>query len=242
MAISGGYVYAAGNFTNAGGVTVTNIARWDGSSWSALGSGLDNQALAMAVNGSDVYVGGNFIKAGGVTANYIAKWNGSTWSALGTGLNGSVSAISVGSDGIYVGGTFTTAGGATANQVARWRDGAAWHSLGNGTTNGVGGTVSAILPVSPTEVYVGGTFTTAGVVAANRIARFDGTSWSALGSGMSGVISASLPRPSMPWRMTERICMRRARSPTPGEPWCPALRDGTGHPGRVWAAVWRGWA
>jgi hypothetical protein len=191
LAISGGYVYAAGNFTNAGGVTVTNIARWDGSSWSALGSGLDNQALAMAVKGSDVYVGGNFIKAGGVTANYIAKWSGNTWSALGLGLNGSVSAISVGSDGsIYVGGNFTTAGGATANQVARWdADGAAWHSLGNGTTNGVGGTVSAILPVSPTEVYVGGAFTTAGVVAANRIARFDGTSWSALGSGMSGVIS-----------------------------------------------------
>jgi hypothetical protein len=190
LAISGGYVYAGGNFTNAGGVTVTNIARWNGSSWSALGSSLDNLALAMAAKGSDVYVGGNFIKAGGVTANYIAKWNGSTWSALGSGLNGSVSAISVGSDGIYVGGNFTTAGGATANQVARWDvDGAAWHSLGNGTTNGVGGTVSAILPVSPTEVYVGGTFTTAGVVSANRIAKFDGTSWSALGSGMSGVIS-----------------------------------------------------
>ncbi len=189
LAISGGYVYAAGNFTNAGGVTVTNIARWDGSSWSALGSSLDNQALAMAANGSDVYVGGNFIKAGGVTANYIAKWSGGTWSALGTGLNGSVSAISVGSDGsIYVGGNFTTAGGVTVSNIARW-DGAAWHSLGNGTTNGVGGTVSAILPVSPTEVYVGGAFTMAGVVAANRIARFDGTSWSALGSGMSGVIS-----------------------------------------------------
>src|SRR5262245_39746546 len=31
---------AAGGFTDAGGVAVTNIARWDGESWSALGSGI----------------------------------------------------------------------------------------------------------------------------------------------------------------------------------------------------------
>jgi len=105
-------------------------------------------------------------------------------------LNNTVTAIAISPDGIYAGGTFTTAGGAAANRVARW-DGTAWNSLGNGTTNGVGGNVNALLPVSPTEVYAGGTFTTAGAVAANRIARFDGTSWSALGSGLSGVTSPS---------------------------------------------------
>jgi len=191
LAISGGYVYAGGNFTNAGSTSVNNIARWNGSSWSALGTGLNNQVFVITANGSDVYVGGNFTSAGGVAATNIAHWDGANWSALGSGLNNSVTAISIGSDGLYVGGTFTAAGGVTANRVARW-DGTTWYPLGNGTTNGVGGPVNTILPVSPTEIYVGGTFTTAGVVTANRIARFDGTSWSALGSGMSGVTSPSV--------------------------------------------------
>ncbi|MEO6708167.1 MAG: hypothetical protein ABI054_13720, partial [Planctomycetota bacterium] len=34
----GSALYAAGNFVSAGGVTANSIARWNGSSWSALGS------------------------------------------------------------------------------------------------------------------------------------------------------------------------------------------------------------
>jgi len=191
LAIGGGNVFAGGNFTNAGGITASNIARWDSANWWPLGSGLNGAVSAIAINGSDVYAGGNFTSAGGVNATNIAHWNGSSWSALGTGLNNTVTAIAIGSDGIYVGGAFTTAGGVTVNRVARW-DGAAWNSLGGGTTNGVGGSVNAILPVSPAQIYVGGTFTTAGVVAANRVAMFDGTNWSALGSGISGGSSPSV--------------------------------------------------
>src|SRR6185295_398628 len=32
-------LYAGGNFSAAGGVTASNIARWDGANWSAVGSG-----------------------------------------------------------------------------------------------------------------------------------------------------------------------------------------------------------
>src|SRR6266496_1342121 len=34
-----GYVYVGGRFSLAGGISAPNIARWNGSSWSALGSG-----------------------------------------------------------------------------------------------------------------------------------------------------------------------------------------------------------
>ena len=42
------------------------------------------------------------------------------------------------------------------------------------------------LAVSGSDLYAGGSFTTAGGSAANRIAKWNGSGWSALGSGMNG--------------------------------------------------------
>ncbi len=75
-----GGIYIGGTFTLAGNVAVNNIAKWDGTSWSSLGTGLNGSVSSIKVSGTDVYVGGWFTTAGGTPANYIAKWNGSSWS------------------------------------------------------------------------------------------------------------------------------------------------------------------
>ena len=83
LAKLGGYVYACGVFTNAGGSVITrNIARWDGAHWEALGSGIGNEAIsgasrvaALAVWGNDLFVGGIFETAGVSDSEYIARWN-----------------------------------------------------------------------------------------------------------------------------------------------------------------------
>jgi len=109
----------------AGGIPANGIAKWDGSSWSALDPGMDSEVYALAVSGSDLYVGGRFTTAGNAAANYIAKWNGSSWSTLGSGLSGppeiwvSVSALAVSGSDLYVGGAFTTAGGKVSANIAR---------------------------------------------------------------------------------------------------------------------------
>jgi hypothetical protein len=154
-------VYVGGVFTNAGGVSANCIARWNGSSWSALGSGVsgvvnNTWVNAIAVNGTNVYVGGRFTTAGSGAASNIAKWNGSSWSALGTGMNGYVDAIAVSGSNVYVGGSFTSAGGASANRVAKW-NGSSWSALGSGVNDGV-----YALAVNGSDVYVGGAFATAG--------------------------------------------------------------------------------
>src|SRR5207249_4795897 len=104
---------------DAGGVSANCIAKWNGSSWSALGSGLGvpsvSSVLALAASGSDLYAGGTFQTAGGSAATYIAKWNGSSWSALGSGMNNPAYALAVSGSNLYAGGTFTTAGGNAAN-------------------------------------------------------------------------------------------------------------------------------
>jgi hypothetical protein len=123
IAVNGSGVYVGGEFTTAGGVPANHIAKWDGSSWSALGSGLSgyfNVVSAIAVSGSEVYAGGFFTSAGGVPANYIAKWDGASWSALGSGMNHPVSAIAVNGSGVYVGGYFNIAGGKPSSHFGRY--------------------------------------------------------------------------------------------------------------------------
>ena len=189
IAVGGnGDIYVGGAFGSAGGVPASRIAKWNGSAWSALGSGTDNEVLAIAITGSDIYVGGRFTVAGGVTVNHIAKWNGSAWSALGSGTNDRVFAVAVNNNGdIYVGGIFTTAGGTTASRIARW-NGSAWSALGSGTNSDV----DAITPLGNGSLYVGGYFTSAGGSAASHIAKWDSTSsqWSTVGTGTNGAIYA----------------------------------------------------
>ena len=160
IAVSGGSIYVGGWFTTIGNVVANNIAKWDGTSWSALGTGSNGSVSALAVIGTDVYAGGDFETAGGVAANRIAKWNGTNWSALGTGMNSSVCALAVIGTDVCAGGRFKTAGGVMVNNIAKW-NGSNWSALGSGMNSGsltlaLGGTGVLALTVSGTDVYGGG--------------------------------------------------------------------------------------
>jgi hypothetical protein len=188
IAVNGNNVYIGGSFTNAGGVTVNNIARWNGTTWSALGSGIFGSVSAIAVTNNQVYVGGTFQNAGGITAFNIAKWDGANWSELpGAGFFGNVnnflvSAIVLSGTKVYVGGAFTASGFSSGSSThIAYNDGTDWFPLGTGVNSNV--TAIAIIG---TDVYAGGRFTSASGTSASRIAKWNGTSWSALGSGTIG--------------------------------------------------------
>jgi len=208
LAVLGTNLYAGGFFTSAGGVSATNIAQWNGSSWSALGSGMNNifgnaRVYALAVSGNNLYAGGYFTGAGSVSATNIAQWNGSSWSALGPGISGAgvsgygpyVYALAMSGNTLYAGGMFTMAGGSAANYIAQW-NGSSWSALGSGISGPVkiGYNYYALsidaLAVSGTNLYAGGWFTVAGSVSANYIARWNGSTWSAMGSGLNGSANA----------------------------------------------------
>ena len=198
IAISGSNVYVGGWFSSAGTCMsgCKNIAKWNGSTWSALGTGMDNNVSVIAISGSTIYAGGSFYSAGTCTSGCkrIAKWNGSTWSALGTGMNGEVNAIAIANGNVYAGGDFTSAGTCTSsdgcNHIAVWLPdiGGYWSALGTGVDN----TVWSIA-VSGIHLYAGGDFTSAGTCTSidgcNYIARWDGLLWSAVGNGMNGPLA-----------------------------------------------------
>ncbi|MBH8557790.1 T9SS type A sorting domain-containing protein [Hymenobacter negativus] len=189
---SSGEVYVSGTLVTAGATTSTTVATWNGTAWNLV-PGAPSVNKIVTTPAGDLYVGGYFSQAGGAPVNNIARLAGGTWSALGPGvglgLHGyagfdvSVQAVVVAPSGlVYVGGAFRLAGGTLANNVACW-DGNNWQALGAGPTNGTNATVKALAVAPNGDVYVGGEFTLAGGAVANRVARWNGTAWNALGSG-----------------------------------------------------------
>ena len=201
---SGPVLYAGGRFTTAGGKSANRIARWDGAAWSPLGAGLSGgqfphvNALTVFDDGSGpaLFAGGTFTNAGGHPSNRVAKWNGSAWSPMGSGVNQTVRTLASIHDAggaepaLYAGGQFTTAGGQSANLIARW-DGSGWSALGS-EIGGLFADVSTLIfydDGSGPALYAGGFFSSAGGQAVNHVARWDGSTWSPLGSGMNGPVS-----------------------------------------------------
>jgi hypothetical protein len=75
-----GKLYCCGRFTNISGVSASNIARWDGTKWEALGSGFvaDTPVVrgtGLAIRGNDVFAAGLFSGAGLTDSSGIARWN-----------------------------------------------------------------------------------------------------------------------------------------------------------------------
>jgi hypothetical protein len=185
-------LYVGGEFTTAGTIPASFIARWDGSHWSPLSNGVNAPVRSLAAfddgTGPALYAGGDFTTAGGVPARHIAKWNGTSWAPLGLGVDGEVLALGVFDDGsgaaLYAGGTFTHAGGGVASHVAKW-NGSSWSPL----ALGVDGDVRALVASGAgtgVALYAGGSFANAGGNPAPHIARWDGASWSPLDGGVDG--------------------------------------------------------
>ncbi len=194
-------VRVAGTFTNAAGIaTADYVARWDGNSWHGLGSNgagdgaLNGPVRALAGYQHLLYVGGDFTDAAGIPqADYLAVWTGDVWThassqgAVNGDLNGPVLGLAVRDWSVVVGGSFTDAAGiATADYFAFW-DGWAWSAAGsNGPGGALNNVVRALLVVEG-DIYAGGAFTNAaGVSEADYVARWNGSSWSSLGSNGPG--------------------------------------------------------
>src|SRR2546427_1398107 len=189
---TGGYSLAAGQIATS---TVVNV--FDGSKWTSLGeiTGGLTVLYDFAFLGTDLYVGGLFQRAGDVPAVGLAKWDGANWSDVG-GFSGVALSLAADGTNLYVGGTFTNCGGSSITNVAKW-NGAKWSALGDGIGY-YGDTFSQLVNVllwRNGQLYAGGAFTNAGAVAANNLARWDGSAWSAFGEGVAGTGSAFTRRP-----------------------------------------------
>ncbi len=163
MVVDGsGNTYVAGSFNMAGALPVRNIAKWDGSQWSALGYGLDGTVDALVWDSSHhwLYAGGEFNAicmnpdcTARDPSRTVARWDPSgagAWHALAYGLAGQVYALALDSTGnLYAGGYISGICTATScstvsppvNNIARWNPAGSgtwtdWSALA--TAGGVG--------------------------------------------------------------------------------------------------------
>jgi hypothetical protein len=179
-----GDAIVCGQFPQAGGLVVNNVARWNGSSWQGLGGGTNGRVdRAVELPNGDIVVCGTFTQAGGVNAVNIARWNGTAWSAFG-GLGASVvSALAVLPSGeLVAGGSFP---------VSRWL-GAFWLPLGGGVNAGV----TNLVRLPDGDLLATGPFTVAGGTPAAGIARWTGAAWQPVAGGLTGFIEGIHQRQS----------------------------------------------
>ena len=200
IAISGQDVYFGGTFSSpAGLLRADGVAKWDGSRWSALGSGKYRAPAAFAKSGTDLYAAGYFTNDGGATSSRVAKWNATDWTPLpswttpGADTAQFIEAIAVSGSSIYVGGgSQDPATGAHRGFVQHW-NGSGWSQLGSGMTGPSWphrlARVYALAVVNDV-VYAGGDFTDAGGTSASMIARWSGNGWSPLNTGVNAPVYA----------------------------------------------------
>lgn len=193
MTVYEGDLVIYGNVTLSSGKHAT-IARWNGSTWDSIPFGFQGYynspgITSMVEYNGKLFVGGFFTAIGGNPVNNLACWNDTNWSSVGYGTNGDVWGMSVCNNKICIGGNFTYVNGSiAANNLACWND-TVWSNLGGGVDSAIGGSTVDAFTTYNGNIVAGGTFRDAGGNPASGIAQWNGTSWSALGSGVNQVIA-----------------------------------------------------
>lgn len=192
---NGPALYVTGRMDSIDGVPVTNIAKWDGTSWSSLGNGVgepgtSQMAWAMEVfddgTGEKLYVGGSFAHASNVPGTMrVAKWDGTQWlpgGSEGTLMNGPVYCFTVGNLG--QGPRIFAAGGGGATVRVWESDGGTFSYLPGTFSNSANIWAMQVFNVSGSPyLYVGGYFSSVtGVSNAVNLVRWNGSAWQHAGN------------------------------------------------------------
>lgn len=195
--LSNGRLVAAGNFSSLDGVPATDLARFDGTTWSQIGS-IQAQAELHAVlelpNG-DLLVGGEFQAIGPhptLPATGLAAWNGTQWYSLGLppslGGTPTIRTLLLRPNGdLVVGGSWGGGWGIPREYIARF-DGSQWHPFGPGFD----AMVYDLGTLPNGDLCALGYFQFAGPLRVNGIARWDGSAWRAFGAGLQNSVGPGL--------------------------------------------------
>lgn len=185
--VIGSTLYVGGRFDRIDGVDVPRgLAAFDGTSWSAVGSGPGDDVTALGVWQGDLVVAGDFTVTGGGVADHIARWTGSQWTAIGGGTPSAARCLIEFAGELWAG--LRSSSGVSDGALVRRFDGQAWAGADNGFESlfdrflSPASVIVLDFAVFDGQLHVGGTFGT-GFTSPGPIAgRWNGTAWERLGT------------------------------------------------------------
>lgn len=129
---------SGGRFSSIGGVPISNVAAWDGSTWNPMGNGFNNTVSNFGIHQDTLYATGLFTASGAdTTVQNIAKWTGTNWQCFDSSVVFNTAYALKSFQGDLLIGTVDTIGGVEMNGIARW-DGTNYTSMGDPQIKGVG--------------------------------------------------------------------------------------------------------
>lgn len=187
---TGRTLFVAGNFQidSPSGPLSCNVARWNGQTWSAVGSNYTAIGLFNDLVVCDLGSGPELIMAGHrvLPAVDVARWNGVAWSSMNI-ANGTVSSLSMFDDGSGV-RLYAARRAGPSSRVVRWENGA-WTQVGGLFSDDVI-TLETHLDASGVSLHAGGEFTQVGGSLCAGVARWDGQAWQPVGAGIGPTVSS----------------------------------------------------
>lgn len=163
-----GDLIAGGYFSNAGGDPAADrVARWNGTTWSAMGTLPGIQVEDLRVLDGQLHAVCN---SSGNSSSTVHRWNGTAWEQIGNAIsNAFLLAVMEFQDTLYIGGAYQNADGdATADNIAMY----------NGTT------------WQAARLHAGGSFTKSGATLVSRLGVFESGAWAQAGTGLNGAVYA----------------------------------------------------
>ena len=184
--LSNGELLVAGNFTNAGGIPCTNVARWNGAYYADMGTPIDGTINAAIEYNGDIYVGGSFL--GGISD--LLRWNNGSWEAQSvfSSKYAQINAMHVHEGSLYVAGSMS--GFAGVDDLVMRLNGTAWEQVGEVFNE----TVLSLSSLNG-ELVAGGRFdgidpSTEPAIA--HVAVLNNNAWTQLGDGLDAPVRSLL--------------------------------------------------
>ena len=200
LMVHDGYLYAGGVYSELYGSLGNGVLRFNltTDTWEKLGDGVKiagilvvfQEVNGMVPIGDNLYVGGNFDRAGGQSVSNIARYNFTTgtWHTMGAGIGGNVRSMLSVDDILVIGGSYSRMDTQFSGSIGLYNTTSqTWTPSSD--NRALTGSVNHMVLTGNT-IYAGGSFTAAGDLPLNRIARYDVLSeqWHPLTGGLNGAV------------------------------------------------------